>query len=750
MTQIEYFSKCFGWRASFGLYPDHGSKHPLRSLVLGYCWYSAAEIPLIIFPVDVSRSSSFLLPPWITRRVGKHTNTCGVGSVSGSDIFVHQFQTGKSRLCPRTRQGLATTSISSSRGPPLKKKSSPTPSVHESSGSSASYVESASGSESDNDLVDPANLLSSLPAKSPKDAKAKKCSVDEEAAAPPPKKAHRSGNKGSAASAVPSLSEPLSGPRHPSGASSSAAVSRPKTRVVDLETIEIEESLLLNDSFDFEVHCTSVDGISRMYEFYTQDAEEIRKEYKRVEARDPQGFLRMVEYFSREGFALSRTEEWLHSLRETIGDLVSFYNCVLLVYVTFQYWYSTVELLAPLPSDPEDPIFLDARDPQPRWRQYTRNTFPPFDAEPHVSMDAYENVWSSYKLALARHEASKSEKETAFLEKQRAKFSDWRERTCAYREKIPTIHQHQSDRVLGSHPRPRISSSCGKAMSTEPEIAVLDGGSVSGSDDQLLSVLRKSKGKKESKEKSRAGLEDEAEAEPEIITCTVKVKKGKRQSAVELTGPWNDLPGCIRCLLADNECVRPRYGDETPTAACTHCHTDNATCELSPIAFDWEMTDAALPDVNAEWMELQLMLMLEVPDEVGGVGTAERLLTRFLRHLRSSGTDQDVLEARCAIFGSENSSVAGGKSRPRAHPSFREEGDSNSSDSGMEVEGGKGGGDGDVSMGQEKGAKPNEMSKGVAGNGESLEEGELDAEGEIVVRTSTGEMSGAGADVNMD
>jgi hypothetical protein len=48
------------------------------------------------------------------------------------------------------------------------------------------------------------------------------------------------------------------------------------------------------------------------------------------------------------------------------------------------------------------------------------------------------------------------------------------------------------------------------------------------------------------------------------------------------------------------------------------------------------------------------------------------------------------------------------------------------------------------------GAKPNETSEGVAGNGEMLEEGELDAEGEIVVGTSTGETPGVGVDVNMD
>ncbi|KAJ7817321.1 hypothetical protein B0H13DRAFT_1923005 [Mycena leptocephala] len=317
-------------------------------------------------------------------------------------------------------------------------------------------------------------------------------------------------------------------------------------------------------------------------------------------------------------------------------------------------------------------------------------------------------------------------------------------------------------------PVPRV---WGKAMSAEPDIAVLEQGSNSGSDDLPLSVQRKSKGKKkavaasrESRGKSRAGSEGEDEVDPEIITCTVKVKKGKRQSAVELTGPrneydsqlWHDrndlfvinvpttstggnkivmhaypydknhprfsstwkrrialssLPartGCVRCLLADNECVCPRYGDETPTAACTHCRADNTTCELSPIEFHWEMTDAALPDVNAEWMELQLTLMLEIVEEVGGVGTTEHLLARFMRHLHSLGTDRDILEARCAIFGSENSSVVGGKSGHRAHSSFRGEEDSGSDDSGTEVEGGKGGGDGDVSMGQDKGSADDE------------------------------------------
>jgi hypothetical protein len=68
-------------------------------------------------------------------------------------------------------------------------------------------------------------------------------------------------------------------------------------------------------------------------------------------------------------------------------------------------------------------------------------------------------------------------------------------------------------------------------MSAEPDIAVLEEGSNSGSDDLPLSVQRKSKGKKkavvasrESRERSRAGSEDEAGKESEVITCTVKVR----------------------------------------------------------------------------------------------------------------------------------------------------------------------------------------------------------------------------------
>jgi hypothetical protein len=375
------------------------------------------------------------------------------------------------------------------------------------------------------------------------------------------------------ASAAPSFPEPSSDPRRTGGASSSAAAPRSGVQVVDLETVDIEKKLQINDFFDFDVRRSSVDGISQMYEFYIRDAEEIGKEYKKVEARDPDGFFRTVEYFSREGFALSRTGEWLLSSGETIGHLVSFYNAVLLVFIAFQYRYSLVEPLDALPSDPDDPVFLDAHDPQPRWKRYTRDVFPPFDSEPHASMEAYEGAWNKYKLALARHDASESEKETAFLEKQRAKLSEWKARARAYREKIPATHQYQSSRVLtyieerkravaefetrlnllgcyilfrvraqfegedrvldrgfaspAPAPAPRrlpvrvaavpppppapVPCARGKAMSAEPDIAVLEQESNSGSDDLPLSVQRKSKGKKKAVAASREPREKSRE-----------------------------------------------------------------------------------------------------------------------------------------------------------------------------------------------------------------------------------------------
>jgi hypothetical protein len=289
------------------------------------------------------------------------------------------------------------------------------------------------------------------------------------------------------------------------------------------------------------------------------------------------------------------------------------------------------------------------------------------------------------------------------------------------------------------------------------------------------------------------------------------------------------------------------------------------------------LADGALPDINAEFLELQLMLMLEIAEQVGGTGTTERLLARFMHHLCVMGTDEDVLQTRRAIFGSVNSSLVSGKFQFRQNPMLREEGDDRTDDSETEVEVRKGDESGDVSMdgitgmfgapvspfsspslfsfadpssssgGTNEGpplmssasasgessptpappirlrmdavevplqaalpsaaprdprrlfpssspgptstprksvptplqtprsppavaassslslstsifgkagsllsTKPNETSEGGAGGGNKLEEGELDAEGEIVVGNPAGETSGAGADVNMD
>jgi hypothetical protein len=149
-----------------------------------------------------------------------------------------------------------------------------------------------------------------------------------------------------------------------------------------------------------------------------------------------------------------------------------------------------------------------------------------------------------------------------------------------------------------------------------------------------------------------------------------------------------------------------------------HCRADNVTCEASPIEFDWEVTgesshvlsmshkallmtalaDGALPDINAEFLELQLTLMLEIAEQVGGTGTTECLLACFMHHLRLMGTDEDVLQTRRAIFGSVNSSPVSGKFQFRQNPMLREEGDDRTDDSEMEVEVRKGDESGDVSM----------------------------------------------------
>ncbi|KAJ7919821.1 hypothetical protein B0H13DRAFT_2320110 [Mycena leptocephala] len=245
--------------------------------------------------------------------------------------------------------------------------------------------------------------------------------------------------------------------------------------------------------------------------------------------------------------------------------------------------------------------------------------------------------------------------------------------------------------------------------------------------------------------------------------------------------------------------------------------------------------DSALPNINTEFLELQLTLMLEIAEQVGDTGTTEHLLACFMHHLRIMGTDEDVLQTRRTIFGSVNSSPVSGKFQFRQNPMLREEGDDRTDDSETEVEVRKGDESGDMSMdgvlgapsyvererlgrvisharssdssedgrrrdsiagrasfssasgpsspgststphksvptllqtprssptvagssslslstlifgkaGSLLSAKPNEMSEGSAGSGDELEEGELDAEGEVVIGTPADETSSAG------
>ncbi|KAJ7840996.1 hypothetical protein B0H13DRAFT_1910481 [Mycena leptocephala] len=875
-------------------------------------------------------------------------------------IFSLIFQTG---------QGLAATSVSSSRRPSSVKASSSKASARDSSGSSVSYVDSGSESKSDDeDLPDPADLLKTLSANPPKVIKVEKhpidaMDVDDEPAAPPPKKVNRSGKGVSAVSnAAESSSQvkerPLPRPKNsstrapaerapdlrrlsggPSVGRSLAPplpIPRPKTRVVDLESITIEESLQIDESFDFEISRAHPAGFKRMYTLHVQDAEEIGKTYKAVEARDPHGFRKTMEVFATEGFALSRTGEWLLSFGETMSDLIAFFNAVCLISAAVQYRYGILEPLDPLPSNPDHPIFLDARDPQP-------HVFPPFDGERYLSMGNYDDAWKEYKVALGKHEESESAKEVAFMERQRSKFSDWGKRTKEYRDKIPGLHKHQAERILlyieerkgvlreletrmntlgcyilyrlhaqfeeedralesrfptassrssrkapvheeAAPPPPPLSipRKWGKAMSDEPEIAVLERGSISGSDD------RKGKGKSKtdaapassSKKKSpvllddgeserasseRAGSAGEGEDASGIVTRKVKVKRGKWLVNVEMTGPrntynsaeWhqaNDLFVFDAPLTSTggNKIVTHAYPYDEKHLRFSRTWKRQVTLASLPVRSFFTCGKGALPDINAKFLELQLTLMLEIAEQVGGTGTTERLLARFMHHLRIMGTNEDILQTRRAIFGSVNSSLASGKFKFRQNPMLREEGDDRTDDSETEVEVRKGEGSGDVSMDAVTGAtnegppltssastsgessptpappvplrmdavrtplqaapplaaprdprrlfpssppgssstthksaptplqtlrssptvttssalslstsvfgkaglllaaKPNETSEGGASGSDLLEEGELDTEGEVVVRAPAGETSGAAPDMDMD
>ncbi|KAJ7913287.1 hypothetical protein B0H13DRAFT_1873970 [Mycena leptocephala] len=534
----------------------------------------------------------------------------------------------------RKSDGLATTSIASGYIQAPKKKSSTSARV--SSGSSVSYIDSGSGSGSeDDDLPDQATLLASVPSKSAK-SKVRKCSVnamdvDEEPAAPPNKKANRAGKGGSAVSNVaetplkakerPLPRPKISGARstgernadsrrtatsstvaHPAAQSSTSSATRSRTRTIDLDKIELEEALRIDDSFDFKINCSEPSGIPRMYEFAIQDAEEIGRTYKPLEAKDPATFRKTMDYFSMPGFTLSRTGEWLHSNGGSLPDLVTFYNTLHIILVTIRYRYGAINPMEPLPSDPNHQIFFDGRDPQPRWKHYTREAFPPFDGQRHLVMNKYDEAWAEYRRKFAEHKASENGKEAAFTARQRTSYSEWEERAHVYREKIPEVHKHQSQRILeyiglrqkvlgdvehrlntlGCYILFRIraqfddedralgtssSRNRGKGVVEAPAIAVLEAAPASDSDDKPLSASRdaKSKGKgriivvpKSSSSKKAAerasserAASDHAESdegehgeqsdgeEEDPITRSVKVKRGRKTVTIDLTGPRN-------------------------------------------------------------------------------------------------------------------------------------------------------------------------------------------------------------------
>ncbi|KAJ7830684.1 hypothetical protein B0H13DRAFT_1915840 [Mycena leptocephala] len=383
---------------------------------------------------------------------------------------------------------------------------------------------------------------------------------------------------------------------------------------------------------------SSVDGISRMYEFYTRDAEEIGKEYKKVEARDPDGFFRTVEYFSREGLV-----EPLDALRPTLTIPSS----------------STLTTRSPA-GNGTPATFSSLRRRAARFNGSVRGRVEQVQVgvgeTRRVRVGEGDRVSGEAKgeafgvegaRALSREDPAthqyQSSRVLTYIEERKRAVAEFETRLnllgCYILFRVRAQFEGEPLRVAAAPPPRQRQFLVRGARRCQLNLISPSSsrGRILGRTTSLVGPAQV-QGKKKAVVASRESRESEPEVDPEIITCTVKVKKGKRQSAVELTGPkneydsqlWhdrNDLFGCVRCLLADNECVRPRYGDETPTAACTHCRADNTTCELSPVEFDWEMTDAALPDVNAEWMELQLA---HARDRGRGRGWDHRALARAL------------------------------------------------------------------------------------------------------------------------
>ncbi|KAJ7882867.1 hypothetical protein B0H13DRAFT_2344473 [Mycena leptocephala] len=736
-------------------------------------------------------------------------------------------------LRPRKSDGLAAMSISSNYGSSSQKKKTSLASAHVSSSSSVSYIDFGSGSESDDeDLLDPANLLDASPPKSTKPTRARKRSidamdVDEEPATPPSKKANHAAKGGStvcntAETSLKAKECPLPRPKfsgaHSAGdrtvdpcravvpssvstpAASSSSAARSRISTIDLDSIELEEGLHIDDSFDFEIKCSKLSDIPRMYKFTVQDAEDIKRTYKPLEVNDASTFCKTIKFFSKPGFALSRTGEWLHSAGGSLPDLVTFYNTLHRILVVIRYHYGSLDPLEPLPLDLNHQVYFDGRDPQLQWKQYTRDQFPPFDGQRYLVMGKYDEAWMEYRHTFAEHKASENGKEAAFTAKQKAKFLEWEERTHIYREKIPEIHHHQSQRILAyidqceqvigevehclntlgcyilfriraqfEHedqalestfpPLPSIDfvepreGGCGGACAW---IAILDLAPVSDSDDEPLTASHnaKSKGKgkvivvprssSSKKVAERASSEcaesDEGEEsdgeEADPIMQSVKVKKGRRMVTINLTGPRNrynssewhaandlfvyvwpttasgnkivthgypfdekhprfsrswkrqitlaSLPvcafftcgrGCMQCYLGGNDCLRLCHGEEPPTRACTHCRTDNVSCVHCPIEFDWTVTDAALPEINAEHLELQQALMLDIAEEIAPIGTTERLLGLVLRQLHLLGMEADVLDAHHAAFRGISTRHPGGHFEYKLSGAFARDGD---------------------------------------------------------------------------
>ncbi|KAJ7859113.1 hypothetical protein B0H13DRAFT_1901574 [Mycena leptocephala] len=134
-------------------------------------------------------------------------------------------------------------------------------------------------------------------------------------------------------------------------------------------------------------------------------------------------------------------------------------------------------------------------------------------------------------------------------------------------------------RAPATPPQPSSSHNREKIFVEAPQIAVLDTAAVSDSDDEPLSAPRdvKEKGKGKtivvpraaSKKKAakrasseraasdRAESEEEGESdgsEPDPITRSVKVKKGRRTVSIDLTGPRNSLgPTRMECCDPAND-----------------------------------------------------------------------------------------------------------------------------------------------------------------------------------------------------